>query len=93
MCVWLLLEVLRFSVRTLILGPLLSMTLALWLVTPAVTAMVLGCLVSVMTRVLCLRRPVPSILRGTPVPCSRFERHLEALTEAALISIGRLCRR
>ncbi len=71
------------------LGPLFSTTLALWFVTPAVTAIVLHRLVRVMTLVLPLRHPVPSILRGTFLCPSYPDSSLDPLTETAFISIGR----
>lgn len=72
------------------LMPLFSRTLALCLVTPAVTAMVLGPFVLVMTRVLRLRRWVPRMPRGTFLVLSTCDSTLDPLTEAALISRGRL---
>ncbi len=71
------------------LGPLFSTTLALWFVTPAVTAIVFSPLVRVMTLVLPLRHPVPSILRGTFLCPSYPDSSLDPLTETAFISIGR----
>lgn len=53
------------------------------------TAIVLIRLVPPTTLVLPVRPPVPKIMRGTPLPLSTVDRHLEALIVIALIKIGR----